>query len=366
MPASTIGKNILSGLAFADERERNKLARQQQFLQLDDQRKSALFQDARTVNSFIKSGQPEQALNVLSNRMNILEQIGGDSSDTREIADFIARGDIQGAANLLDSVELAGVQSGFLQSTEPSELSQINLEKARIELDRLRDGNSTKGSKQFEKQAQFEQLQELKRSGTPEQIKEYRALIGLDKPVKLSGTSEKALNTSQEKAFSAEQAVNKMELLARDISKTDIGGGVKAGWSETLKNLLGSQDEVSNLRREFRSIRSSQAVRNLPPGVASDKDIALALSGFPREDAPASEIISFLNGQAKLAKIEAAFNNFKSDYISTTKGISGFGKAWRDQLKNKDYLSDMVTIEQAQATPQQSGTIGRFKIEVKE
>ena len=45
----------------------------QQFLQLDEQRKGALFQDARTVNSFLKSGQPNQALNVLSNRMNIIE-----------------------------------------------------------------------------------------------------------------------------------------------------------------------------------------------------------------------------------------------------------------------------------------------------
>lgn len=122
MPASTIGQSILSGLAFADQRQQQEdirkqqeLARQQQFLQLDDQRKGALFKDARTVNSFIKANQPEQALNVLSNRMNVLEQIGGDTSDTREIADFIVRGDMQGAVNLLDSVELAGVQSGFLQ-----------------------------------------------------------------------------------------------------------------------------------------------------------------------------------------------------------------------------------------------------------
>lgn len=115
MPASNFFGAISQGLDFKNQQEQNKLARQQQFLQLDDQRKGAMFQDARAVNSFLKSGQPEQALNVLSNRASLLEQMGGDTSDTREIADFIARGDIQGAINLLDSVDQVGVQSGFLQ-----------------------------------------------------------------------------------------------------------------------------------------------------------------------------------------------------------------------------------------------------------
>jgi len=118
MPASTIFQNFAQGQLVADKREQNKLVRQQQFLQLDDQRKGAMFQDARTVNSFLKAGQPEQALNVLSNRASLLEQMGGDTSDTREIADFIARGDIQGATSLLDSVDKAGIQSGFLKDLE--------------------------------------------------------------------------------------------------------------------------------------------------------------------------------------------------------------------------------------------------------
>lgn len=250
-----------------------------------------------------------------------------------------------------------GTGNTFQTDQQIATLENEGVEVAKANIDSMINafsgmGKGGSGNKKFEKQEQFEQLQELKKTGTPEQIQEYRALIGLDKPVKMSSTSEKALDKAQESAFSADTAARKMELLANDISKIDIGGGVQAGWSETLKNLLGSQDEVSNLRREFRSIRSSQAVRNLPPGVASDKDIALALSGFPREDAPASEIKSFLNGQAKLAKYEAEYNNFKSDYISTTKGISGFGKAWRKQAKDEDYLNNILTIDaQTQKVP---------------
>ncbi len=114
---STAATAFGSGRSFGDVRsseDQRNLQRQQQFMQLDEQRKGALFQDARTVNSFLKSGQPEQALNVLSQRTSLLEQMGGDTQDTREIADFIARGDIQGATNLLDSVEEAGIGGGFL------------------------------------------------------------------------------------------------------------------------------------------------------------------------------------------------------------------------------------------------------------
>tara|TARA_R110002012_G_scaffold234053_2_gene407595 strand:- start:5561 stop:6667 length:1107 start_codon:yes stop_codon:yes gene_type:complete len=121
MPASTIFQQFGRGRALAGQRElqeqqmeANKLDRQKQLLSLDNDRKGAIFQDARTVNSYLKSGRPEQALGVLSNRAGILEQMGGDTSDTREIADFIAKGDIQGAIKLLDDVETAGVKSGFL------------------------------------------------------------------------------------------------------------------------------------------------------------------------------------------------------------------------------------------------------------
>lgn len=126
MPASNIFQNFAQGQQLAGQRELqqqqiegNKLQRQQQFMQLDDQRKGAMFQDARTVNSFLKSGQPEQALNTLSNRLSFIEQFGGDPTDTREIADLIAQGDMQGATNLLDSVDQAGVQGGFLKDITP-------------------------------------------------------------------------------------------------------------------------------------------------------------------------------------------------------------------------------------------------------
>lgn len=119
MPASNVFQSYAKGQQLGQQRELNELKRKQDFLTLDRNRQKALFDDARVVNSFLKSGQTEQALNMLSNRAGLVEQLGGDPSDTMEVSGYIARGDIDGAINLLDSVEKAGIQSGFLNELKP-------------------------------------------------------------------------------------------------------------------------------------------------------------------------------------------------------------------------------------------------------
>lgn len=125
MPASNIFQKYAEGQQMAQQRELNDLRQQQGFMQLGQARQKALFDDARVVNSFLKSGQPEQALNTLSNRLGMIEQLGGDPSDTMEVANYIAQGDITGAINLLDSVEQAGIAGGFIQELKPKTDSKM-------------------------------------------------------------------------------------------------------------------------------------------------------------------------------------------------------------------------------------------------
>ena len=124
---SFIGQVPLSQIQ--EQSRQREQQKQQDFLALDKQRQGALFQDAQAVNTFLKAGQTGKALDTLSNRAGIIEQIGGDSSDTREIADFIARGDIKGAQSLLDSVETVGIQQGFLK---PQFGTNVSVQSAKI------------------------------------------------------------------------------------------------------------------------------------------------------------------------------------------------------------------------------------------
>ena len=124
MPASTIFQNYAAGQQMADERERNKLLRQQQLMQLDDARKGALFSDARVANSFFKNNDIEGGVKFLKNRADIIKnQLDGDPSDTLEVLQLAQSGDIAGVTNLLNSVERAGVMGGYLQDIQSSQAS---------------------------------------------------------------------------------------------------------------------------------------------------------------------------------------------------------------------------------------------------
>jgi hypothetical protein len=63
------------------------------------------------------------------------------------------------------------------------------------------------------------------------------------------------------------------------------------------------------------------AIKSLPPGVATDKDIELALKGIPPETANSATLASFLRGTAKLQDIDSAINNAKTDWLSQNNGL---------------------------------------------
>ena len=148
----------------------------------------------------------------------------------------------------------------------------------------------------------------------------------------LTAFTEKRLGEFSDAAVNAGRTASKFEILANDFEKSGIQGGLvgQGGtWSETVKDLTGNQDEISELRREFNKIRASEVVNNLPPGAASDADIALALSGFPTDKANATQVASFLRGVAKLKKFEEGFNTFKAKYISDRGTERGMLEAWK-------------------------------------
>ena len=146
---------------------------------------------------------------------------------------------------------------------------------------------------------------------------------------------QKILDSAQTEAVEAGARSRQLGLLADDLQRAgDIGAGATAGFNEFLKERLGTQDDVTELRRRFNAIRSSEAVQNLPPGVASDKDIELALKGFPSETANKDQLTSFLRGAQKLAKFREDFNRVKSELISEKGSTRGLLKAIDERFES--------------------------------
>ena len=161
----------------------------------------------------------------------------------------------------------------------------------------------------------------------------------------LSAGLEKSLLQTQDDTRQAMQAANEYDVLAGDFERADIPAGVAASFSETLKEILGSEDDVTEFRRRFNKVRLSEGLKNLPPGPATDRDVIEAFKGVPKENASKEQVISFLKGSARLARIDAAYNMFKSDYISNNATAKGLAKEWRASVTSPKLGREVTTLE---------------------
>jgi hypothetical protein len=133
--------------------------------------------------------------------------------------------------------------------------------------------------------------------------------------------ARKLINESATLAATSKQAATQYNDLARRIEAAEGGKGALTSATEWLAKATGSQDAWTQIRNEYTRVRNSVAIKSLPPGVATDKDIELALKGIPPENANAATLASFLRGSAKLQDIDSAINNAKTDWLSQNNGL---------------------------------------------
>jgi hypothetical protein len=228
----------------------------------------------------------------------------------------------------LQSTPAAVKEFEYYQGLSPEQQKQFGLARGYIQ--------SGREESKTPQERNFERYNALTAAGKQEEADAFGRSAGIvsKEGMALTANSEKRLSQFNDSATEAGRMASKYELLANDFEKSGIEGGILGTggtWSEAVKDLSGNQDEITELRREFNKIRASEVVNNLPPGAASDADIALALSGFPTDKANATQVGSFLRGVAKLKKFEAEFNTFKADYISSKGTERGMLQEWKNR-----------------------------------
>ena len=151
---------------------------------------------------------------------------------------------------------------------------------------------------------------------------------------KLSAGLEKALLASQDNVVTAQRNANEYTTLAGDFDRIqdDLPAGTRQTFSESLKSILGTQDDVSEFRRRFNKVRLSEGLKSLPPGPATDTDVVEAFKGVPKETASPEQVASFLRGAARLARFDAGYNQFKADFISKNSSAKNLNKNWRKTI----------------------------------
>ena len=138
---------------------------------------------------------------------------------------------------------------------------------------------------------------------------------------KLPEGAQKLINDVVTQGAASKQSATQYNDLAKRIETAQGGKGRLTSTSEWFATQLGNQDAWTQIRNEYTRVRNSVAIKALPPGVATDKDIELALKGIPPESANSATLASFLRGSAKLQDIDSAINNSKADWLSQNNGL---------------------------------------------
>lgn len=180
-----------------------------------------------------------------------------------------------------------------------------------------------------------------------------------DKANTLPSDTRKLINESAVLASTAKQSANQMNDLANRIE--GLGGyGAASRLGEFAKSTIGAEGYETSLRQEYTRVRNSAAIKALPPGPATDKDIELALSGFPKNTADSKLVAQFLRGMAKMQDIDAAVSNAKTDWLAQNNGtLTRAGKtfvAGDFTVRPGESFNDFTTRVAKDVSAQYSGT----------
>ncbi len=152
---------------------------------------------------------------------------------------------------------------------------------------------------------------------------------------KLTNSDNKAYDAYAERGRTGITSYNEAVTLHNQANDIDPKSGFAGTATETLKTLFGSQDAATAWRTKVTGLRQGTALKSLPPGPASDKDIALVLAGVPDKFSNPVHLQGYLRGVAKAAALSNAHDQFAQDYIESNRSRLGINKAWTEYIEDK-------------------------------
>ena len=144
-----------------------------------------------------------------------------------------------------------------------------------------------------------------------------------DRNGRIPESAQKDVNAAAVAAGAATQQATRLNSLATELSGLNAWSGAAGSAAEYLKRATGSQNAQTLLRQEYVRMRQSLVSQALPPGAASDKDIALAMEGFLPSNADPQAMASFLRGMAKVQSITAEVETARGDWLTNNRGSLG-------------------------------------------
>lgn len=196
--------------------------------------------------------------------------------------------------------------------------------------------DKTRDTQKTANQRDWETYQELLKTD-PEAAARFGRPAGFEtkEGEKLSGFAEKQLAEASDEFTTSSNNVSRYSGLADQLRSSSVSGGLKSKWTEYIKEQTGNQDEITALRNEARQIANSEAIKNLPPGPATDRDIEIVMAPFPTEKSSPEYVANWLGAMSRLNQKRADYAEFKADFIAKNgslrdKSGNSIASAWKN------------------------------------
>lgn len=152
-------------------------------------------------------------------------------------------------------------------------------------------------------------------------------------PSRLPGAEyvDKSIGEADVRYRSAIDGASEVQGIMRQMDEIGPEGwssGLQGEASEFYKAVTGTEDFVSTVRKNYQDVKVRNGIKNLPPGVASDKDIELALSPWPEDTSDFNFIKRKLEAIERIERGKAEYALFESNYIAENGRRNGLQNAW--------------------------------------
>jgi hypothetical protein len=149
-----------------------------------------------------------------------------------------------------------------------------------------------------------------------------------------SSVSEKFTVQALDNQARSMEYVGKIKTLTDGLSQipdSDWTAGAAGKLAELGKTTFGVEDNVTLIRTLANEVSMAKALSILPPGVASDRDVALAMSTTLPPTTNKATLLAWLRGAQKIAEIRAQHANFQLQHMQNdpVSGVFTVGPAWQ-------------------------------------
>lgn len=298
-----------------------------------DERLNNEFKNGMEISNAFQNNAPDIAKAKLESILESYKNSGQDPGVYKTVYDNLQSGNVKDAQSMTNFA---------LSSLFPEKFSAIA--KARSEMGKLpsdirqAEANATKAEYEAQDTPERLALSNLQSAANirnlDSQIVDRANKFGLDKDKlqsdvqmklyelgqksgQLNDSSIKIVNDSAVASVAARQSASQMSDLANKLAQNGGGYGAFSTAKEWLKQAAGNENALTQLRNEYIRLKNTQALKMLPPGPASDKDIAFVMKGFLPESADAQTLANFLRGMEKIQIYTSSLEDAKSQWVNS-------------------------------------------------